>query len=69
MPAWAQTATKHAMGAPTKHPDNCLPITSFRDAIEAASDGTLLILRDDFEGNGDLLPAAKILALALNPRL
>ena len=57
------------MGAPTKHPDNCLPITSFRDAIEAASDGTLLILRDDFEGNGDLLPAAKILALALNPRL
>lgn len=47
MPYWAQVATKHAMGSPAGN--------SFLEVIKAASDETLLILRDDFEDNGDLL--------------
>ena len=50
MPAWAQTACKHAMGAPTR-------FNSFRETIEASADHTLETLRDDFADNGDLLPA------------
>ncbi len=57
MPGWAKTATKHAMGAPTNNPATGNHFTSFREAIEAASDESLLILRDDFDDNGDLLPA------------
>lgn len=57
MPGWAKTATKHAMGAPTNNPATGNHFTSFREAIEAASDESLLILRDDFADNGDLLPA------------
>jgi hypothetical protein len=56
MPTWAKTAAKHAMAAPTNNPATGLPFESFREVIEAASDETLLILRDDFEDNGDLLP-------------
>lgn len=55
MPRWVKTATKHAMGAPTIDPGTGLPFGSFRECIEAASDESLLILREDFEGNGDLL--------------
>lgn len=57
MPNWVKTATKHAMGAPQSNPETGEPFESFRDVIEAASDDTLLTLRDDFEDNGDLLPA------------
>ncbi len=57
MPAWVKTATKHAMGAPKSNPKTGEPFESFREVIEAASDDTLLTLRDDFEDNGDLLPA------------
>lgn len=57
MPIWVKAATKHAMGAPKNNPETGKPFTSFREVIEAASDETLLILRDDFEGDGDLLPA------------
>jgi hypothetical protein len=57
MPHWAQCATKHAMGAPENHPVTGHPFKSFREVIEAASDDSLLILRDDFADNGDLLPA------------
>ena len=57
MPTWAKTATKHAMGAPTHHPETGQPFKSFREVIEAASDDSLLVLRDDFDDNGDLLPA------------
>lgn len=57
MPRWVQAATKHAMGAPTHHPLTAKPFASFREVIEAASDESLLILRDDFADNGDLLPA------------
>ena len=57
MPTWAKAAAKHAMAAPTHHPETGEEFTSFRQVIEAASDQTLEILRDDFADNGDLLPA------------
>lgn len=57
MPHWVKCATKHAMGAPTHNPATGEPFKSFREVIEAASDESLLILRDDFDDNGDLLPA------------
>ena len=56
MPGWVKAATKHAMGAPKRHPVTGEKFTSFRQVIEAASDHTLEILRDDFEDNDDLLP-------------
>lgn len=56
MPTWAKIATKHAMGAPSHHPETGKLFTSFREVIEAASDETLEILRTDFEDNGVLLP-------------
>ena len=56
MPGWVKAATKHAMGAPTHHPVTGEKFTSFRQVIEAASDHTLEILRDDCEDNDDLLP-------------
>ncbi len=58
MPRWVQISVKHAMGAPSHHPKTGKPFTSFREVIEAASDHTLEILRDEFADNGDLLPAA-----------
>jgi hypothetical protein len=57
LPSWAKAATKHAMGAPEINPATGKPFTSFREVIEVAADHTLEILRDDFDGNGDLLPA------------
>ena len=56
MPKWAQTATMHAMGAPTTNPETGKPFASFRECISVAADHTLETLRDDFEDNGDLLP-------------
>ena len=56
MPLWVKSATKHAMGAPTHHPVSGKKFESFREVIEAASDESLLTLRDDFDDNGDLLP-------------
>lgn len=57
MPKWAQTAAVHAMGAPTTSPETGKPFGSFRECISAAADHTLETLREDFDGNGDLLPA------------
>lgn len=57
LPGWAKMATKHAMGAPEINPATGKPFGSFREVIEVAADHTLEILRDDFDGNGDLLPA------------
>lgn len=57
LPGWAKAATKHAMGAPEINPATGKPFNSFREVIEVAADHSLEILRDDFEGNGDLLPA------------
>lgn len=57
MPNWAKVATKHAMGAPKNNPGTGLPFKSFREVIECASDESLQILWDDFDGDGDLLPA------------
>jgi hypothetical protein len=45
------------MGAPKYHPKTGQPFKSFREVIEVASDESLLVLRDDLDGNGDLLPA------------
>ena len=56
MPRWAKAATKHAMGAPTHHPVTGKKFESFREVIEAASDHTLLTLKEDFEDNDDLAP-------------
>jgi len=57
MPYWVQCATKHAMAAPKNNPATGKPFKSFREVIEAASDDTLLTLREDFDDNGDLLAA------------
>lgn len=56
MPRWAQTACKHAMGAPTHHPGTGEKFESFRQVLEAAADSTLETLKEDFEDNGDLVP-------------
>ena len=56
MPDWVKCATRHAMGAPSHNPETGEPIKSFREAISIASDETLTTLRDDFDGDGDLLP-------------
>lgn len=58
MPRWAQTACKHGMSAPTMNRETGKPFESFREVIEASSDYTLTTLHDDFNDNGDLLPAA-----------
>ncbi|TDX30791.1 hypothetical protein DFO67_10446 [Modicisalibacter xianhensis] len=57
MPMWVKTACKHAMGAPKHHPETGEPILSFREAVSISSDETLDTLLEDFEDNGDLLPA------------
>jgi len=57
MPNWVKIATKHAMAAPTNNPETGQPFTSFREVITAASDDTLETLREEFDDNGDLLPA------------
>lgn len=57
MPPWAQAVTKHAMAAPSTNPETGKPFSSFRECVECAADFTLLTLRDDFDDNGDLLPA------------
>lgn len=56
MPNWVKRATKHGLGAPKLNPHTKQPFKSFREVIEVASDETLLILRNDFDDNGDLLP-------------
>ncbi len=56
MPRWSKIACKHAMQAPTHHPETGKQFMTFREVIEWASDETLEILRFDFEDNGDLLP-------------
>jgi hypothetical protein len=56
MPRWSKVACKHAMGAPKNNPATGRPFKSFREVIEVAADHTLEILREDFEGNGELLP-------------
>jgi hypothetical protein len=61
LPTWAKTAVKHSMGAPETNPNTGKPLTSFREVIELASDETLEILREDFEGNGDLLPVGQMM--------
>lgn len=57
LPKWAKTAVKHAMGAPAINPATGEAFASFREVIEVAADHSLETLRDDFEDNGDLLPA------------
>ena len=34
MPRWVKTATKHAMGAPSHHPETGKKFESFREVIE-----------------------------------
>jgi len=60
MPKWVQSATIHSMGVPDTNPGTGLPFASFREMLECAADRSLLILRDDFADNGDLLPAAPV---------
>lgn len=56
LPHWAKVACKHSMGAPTHHPETGKPFETFREVIEAASDETLLTLKEDFTSNEDLAP-------------
>lgn len=56
MPEWAKVACKHSLAAPSISPSTGQPYTSFREVISDAGDDTLETLREDFEGNGDLLP-------------
>lgn len=57
MPNWVKASVKHAMRVPRLNPGTGQPFRSFCEVIETASDETLTILRDDFDDNGDLLPA------------
>ncbi|MFS8175011.1 hypothetical protein [Vreelandella titanicae] len=57
MPSWAQAACRHAMGIPLVNRKTGAPFKNFREALENAADWTLETLKDDFDGNGDLLPA------------
>lgn len=56
LPRWAKVACKHAMGSPTHHPETGKEFESFREVIEAASDESLLTIKDDFVSNDDLAP-------------
>ncbi|NVF15972.1 hypothetical protein [Vreelandella maris] len=60
MPRWAQGACLHAMAVPTINPATLAPFATFREMLESAPDENLEILADDFEGNGDLLPAEEV---------
>ena len=57
MPTWAKSTVKHALGAPERNPATGEKFKTFREVLETAGDATLEILKDDFEGNGELLPA------------
>lgn len=56
LPTWAKSSVKHAMAAPRINKNTGKPFESFREVLENTSDDTLETLREDFEGNGDLLP-------------
>ena len=56
LPRWAKIACKHAMGAPTHHPETGKEFKTFVDVLEAASDESLLTIKEDFESNEDLAP-------------
>ena len=56
MPQWVKTATMHGMAAPRTNKHNGKPWQSFKELLEHASDQSLIVLRDDFDDNGDLLP-------------
>lgn len=60
MPRWVKITVKHALGAPVNNPETGLPFKSFKEVIEAASDETLLTLKNEFEENDDLLPIVPI---------
>jgi hypothetical protein len=55
MDYFGKVTTKHALGAPKINRKTGQPFKTFREVIECAEDHTLLILKDDFEGNGELL--------------
>ena len=48
LPTWAKTAVKRSMGAPEANTKTGRVFTSFREVIEAASDETLEILKEEF---------------------
>lgn len=60
LPAWAKTACRHAMRCPTNNPETGRPFANFREVLETAADETLETLKEDFDDNGDLLPAEDI---------
>lgn len=60
MPRWAQGACIHAMAVPTINPATLAPFVTFREMLESAPAESLEILKDDFEGNGDLMPAQEV---------
>lgn len=48
------------MQVPIKNRETGKPFGSFREMLEHASDDSLEILKEDFEGNDDLLPPADV---------
>jgi len=48
--------TKHAMAAPPLNPSTGKPFKDFKEVISEGSDDTLLVLKEDFDDNGLLLP-------------
>ncbi len=57
MERWVKASFKHAAGVPKINRNTGEPFKTFREVCEAASDESLLIWKQDFEDNGDLLPA------------
>lgn len=55
MDYWVKCTVKHAMGAPSHHPETGKKFETFLEVIEAASDETLETLLAEFADNGDLI--------------
>ena len=55
MDYFGKITVKHALAAPKINRKTGQPFKTFREVLECASDHTLMILKDDFEGNGELL--------------
>lgn len=62
-----QASCIHAMRVPSINPQTGIAFKDFQEILSVAADETLEILKDDFEGNSDLLPLGYKSVLVKNP--
>lgn len=55
MPKWVRNSLIHAMCVPNNNPATGKPWESFKEMLEAASDDSILLIRQDIKDNGDLI--------------